>query len=56
MRKSALKLAIVLLGAVLAGPAMAATCQNTGSFERWLADFKKEAIEKGISPQVIAAA
>jgi len=61
MRKTAAKLAMVLLsavfGAVLAGPVLAATCQNTsGSYERWLADFKKEAIAKGISPQVIAAA
>ena len=56
MRKTTWKLAHVLLGSLLAGPALAATCQNTGSFERWLADFKKEAIAQGISPQVIAAA
>jgi len=56
MRKTALKLAVVTLSAVLAAPALAATCQNTGTFEAWLADFKKDAIAKGISPQVIAAA
>src|SRR5262249_53412387 len=33
-----------------------ANCQNTTSFERWLEDFKKEAVSKGISPQVLAAA
>jgi lytic murein transglycosylase len=57
MRKTALKLAIVLLGAVLAGPALPATCQNTnGSFERWLETFKKDAAAAGISPKVIAEA
>jgi lytic murein transglycosylase len=33
-----------------------ANCRNTGSFEAWLANFKKEAIAKGISPAAIAAA
>ncbi len=33
-----------------------ANCRNTGSFEAWLANFKKEAIAKGISPASIAAA
>ena len=44
------------LGLVLSGQAFAATCQNTGSFERWLADFKNDAAAQGIPPQVIAAA
>jgi lytic murein transglycosylase len=57
MRKTALKLALVLLGAVLAGPALAASCQNTnGSYEHWLETFKKDAAAAGISPKVIAAA
>src|SRR5512143_3848764 len=38
------------------GPAEAATCRNAGSFEKWLADFKKEALAQGISPSVLAAA
>jgi lytic murein transglycosylase len=38
------------------GAAEAATCRNTGSFEKWLADFKKEALAQGISPSVLAAA
>ena len=33
-----------------------ANCRNTGSFEAWLADFKKEALAKGISAPAIAAA
>src|SRR5262249_33054035 len=33
-----------------------ANCRNTGSFEAWLANFKKEAAAKGISPGAIAAA
>jgi lytic murein transglycosylase len=56
MRKSALTCAAVVMGALVAGPALATTCQNTGSFERWLEDFKKEAVAQGIPPQVIAQA
>jgi lytic murein transglycosylase len=57
MRKTALKLTLVLLGAVLAGPVLAATCQNiNGSYEQWLATFKKDAAAAGISPKVIAEA
>ena len=33
-----------------------ANCRNTGNFEAWLADFKKEALAKGISQSAIAAA
>jgi lytic murein transglycosylase len=40
----------------LADQSLAATCQNTGSYERWLEDFKKEAASQGISPRVIAGA
>jgi lytic murein transglycosylase len=36
--------------------ASSANCKNTGSFEAWAADFNKEAIEKGVSPKIIAAA
>ena len=57
MRKSALKLALVLLGSLMAGPVVAATCVNTnGSYESWLAAFKKDAAAQGISPRVIAEA
>jgi lytic murein transglycosylase len=60
MRNAVLKVAAValctVLGAVLAGPAMAASCQNTGSYERWLEAFKKDAAAAGISSRVIAEA
>ena len=53
-----------VLGAVVAGlligvPTAAwaqANCRNTGAFEPWLANFKKEAAAKGISQAAIAAA
>src|SRR5947209_14173643 len=52
--------AVVAVAAMLMGASSAAlaqaTCRNTGSFEAWLADFKKEAIAKGISPAAIAGA
>ena len=57
MRKIALILAAATLGTLLAGPAMAAErCRNTGSFDAWLAQFKKDALAHGISPKVLAAA
>jgi lytic murein transglycosylase len=56
MRKTALKLVVAITGALLAGPTLAATCQNTGSFEAWLDQFKKDAAAQGISPKIIAAA
>ena len=56
MRKTALKWAAVALAAVVAGPALAASCHNGGSYEQWLAQFKKDAAAQGISQKVIAAA
>jgi lytic murein transglycosylase len=56
MRKTALAAAVLVVGASLTAPALAASCQNNGSYERWLEDFKKEAAAQGISPRVIAAA
>jgi lytic murein transglycosylase len=56
MRKTALKFAALVLGIALSGPALAASCHNSGSFERWLEAFKKDAAAQGISPRVIAAA
>jgi lytic murein transglycosylase len=55
MRKTAMKWTVVLLAVLLAGPAVA-RCRNTGSFERWLAQFKKDALAQGISPRVLAEA
>lgn len=56
MRSTALRWTVALLAATLAGPALAASCQNTGSYERWLDAFKKEAVAQGISPAVVSAA
>ena len=49
------------LGAVVAGLFLAgvaessAACTNTGSFDRWLSQFKVDARKEGISPRAIAA-
>jgi lytic murein transglycosylase len=57
MRIAVLTLVAGLAGAALAGPALAAPrCENTGSFDAWLAQFKKDAVAQGISPKVLAAA
>src|SRR5262249_16011233 len=45
----------VLMGA-RTGAFGQANCRNTGAFEPWLANFKKEAAAKGISQATIAAA
>lgn len=31
-----------------------ANCRNTGNFDKWLADFKREALEKGLLPRTLA--
>jgi lytic murein transglycosylase len=56
MNSIGLKIAASVVALAMATPALAASCENTGSFERWLETFKRDAIAKGISPQVIAAA
>src|SRR5215813_3438222 len=56
MPKRALALTMLVIGAALIGPAEAAPCRNTGSFDKWLADFKKEALAQGISSSVLTAA
>ena len=57
MRKTAFIAAAGLIGACLATPALAAPrCQNTGNFDKWVEQFKKDAIAQGISPKVVAAA
>jgi lytic murein transglycosylase len=56
MARTALTLASLSLGVMLTGQAWAITCQNSVSFDRWLEDFKKEALANGIKPQVWAAA
>jgi len=55
-RGAGLIAAMLLACTLLPGAAEAAArCRNTGSFERWLAEFKQEAAAQGISRQVIAA-
>lgn len=50
-------LAVACMLAGLAAPAAAApVCQNTGSFDRWMADFRQEAAAAGISRATISAA
>ena len=56
MRMTALLVTVAALSFSFAEATLAATCHNTGSYERWLADFKKEAIAQGISARVVAEA
>ena len=58
MSKTALFVAAGLLGAgLMTGSTLAAPrCQNTGNFDAWVAQFKKDALAQGISPKVVAAA
>ncbi|MFL9824497.1 lytic murein transglycosylase [Rhodoplanes sp. SY1] len=56
-RRAGALLGAVGLALAAAAPALAqAPCQNTGRFEDWLARFKQEAVQQGISRQAIAAA
>lgn len=54
--RTALRIVSLSLGVMLSGQALAVTCQTNVSFDRWLEDFKKEALASGIKPQVLAAA
>jgi len=59
MRQNGLALtlaAVLLAGIPTAAWSQNANCRNTGSFERWLADFKREASAQGISASAFAAA
>jgi lytic murein transglycosylase len=49
-------LAAALAGAAVPAHAQNANCRNTGSFDRWLADFKKDAAAQKISQAAINAA
>ena len=54
MRRFGLAAAAVLLACA---PALAQpNCRNTANFDRWLADFKREALTKGISQAALASA
>jgi lytic murein transglycosylase len=56
MLKTGQRLAAIGFVALWAGQAAAASCRNTGSYERWLETFKKDAVAQGISRQMIEAA
>jgi lytic murein transglycosylase len=48
---------LLLCHSTLVAPLAAATaCQNTGSFERWLSEFREEAARQGVSRATITAA
>jgi lytic murein transglycosylase len=60
MRRIYLGLALPLLALITVGAPTSAVgqpnCRNTGSFEQWLAEFKREAAAQKISASAIAAA
>jgi lytic murein transglycosylase len=59
MRRTWVFLAILACGAMLASGsanAQGASCHKGASFERWLDEFKREAVQKGISRATLAAA
>jgi lytic murein transglycosylase len=57
---------MALTGVVVTGEAMAAgptqfkvnppNCQTVGTFDKWLGEFKREAVQKGIMPAVVSMA
>ena len=58
MRRGKAIAAFICLAAVipLAGAARAASCRTGGPYDKWLADFEREAVAQGISQQTIATA
>jgi lytic murein transglycosylase len=48
--------AALLSGSPIAQAQPGSTCHNGASFERWLADFKRQALTQGISQRTLAAA
>jgi lytic murein transglycosylase len=54
--RSAFGLVAMVLSVLPTAALGQANCRNTGSFEAWLVDFKKEALAKGISQSALAAA
>src|SRR6516225_11356889 len=57
MRRRGAVGAIVCLAAIsLAGSAAAAPCRTSGPYDKWLAEFEREAIAQGISQQAVTAA
>ncbi len=44
-----------VMGAVVAGPASALTCQDPAGFDKWLGDVRREAAAQGISARAVNA-
>jgi lytic murein transglycosylase len=55
-RRKAIAAFVCLAAVVLAGAARAAPCRTGGPYDKWLADFEREAMAQGISRQTIAVA
>jgi lytic murein transglycosylase len=55
-RRKAIATFVCLAAVVLAGAARAAPCRTGGPYDKWLADFEREAMAQGISQQTIAVA
>jgi lytic murein transglycosylase len=59
MRRLKLSFAITtatLVAVLTAGPALAVSCRTSASFDRWLAEFRREAVGAGVSQRALAAA
>jgi lytic murein transglycosylase len=55
MRSLKLLSAAVVLSSVLSASAFGATCNHPGGFDAFIAEFKKEAAAKGVSPRGLSA-
>jgi lytic murein transglycosylase len=59
MRRLKLSFAITtaaLVAVLTAGPALAVSCRTSASFDRWLDEFRREAVGAGVSQRALAAA
>src|ERR1700681_2664476 len=48
--------AALLIAGLTAGPAFAVSCRTSASFDRWLDEFRREAVGAGVSQRALAAA
>ena len=54
-RRGAISAIVCVTAACLAGVAAATPCRTSGAYDKWLAEFEREALGQGISQQTIAA-
>jgi lytic murein transglycosylase len=47
---------VLLIGALASGAAQAAPCRTGGPYDKWLADFEREAVAQGVSQRTISEA